>query len=93
MLCPLCLDYIPWLTGYSNGRLALKGKSLSLKWSQWNGPLINCLVNLKLESEALSSCKTPCAQDWSWTQKYTCLCLPSAAIKYICHHAQLQIVF
>jgi hypothetical protein len=28
-----------------------------------------------------------CRPGWPWTQKSTCLCLPSAGIKDLCHHS------
>jgi hypothetical protein len=31
-----------------------------------------------------------CSPGWPRTQKYTCLCLPSAGIKGVCHHSQLR---
>jgi hypothetical protein len=29
-----------------------------------------------------------CRPGWPWTQKSTCLCLPSAGTKVVCHHAR-----
>jgi hypothetical protein len=34
-----------------------------------------------------------CRPGWPRTQKSACLCLPSAGIKGVCHHARLFLVF
>jgi hypothetical protein len=34
-----------------------------------------------------------CRPGWPWTQKSTCLCLPSAGIKGVCHHAPQGHIF
>jgi hypothetical protein len=36
---------------------------------------------------------TLCRPGWPQTQKSACLCLPSAGIKGVCHHAQLNYVY
>jgi hypothetical protein len=32
-----------------------------------------------------------CRPGWPWTQKSACLCLPSAGIKGVRHHARLDV--
>jgi hypothetical protein len=39
------------------------------------------------------SCNSLCRPGWPRTQKSTCLCLPSAGIKGVRHHAQLEFIF
>ena len=43
------------------------------------------LNRVSLGSPGCPETHSICRQGWPWTQKYACLCLPSAVIKGMCH--------
>lgn len=52
--------------------------------------LLSNFFRVEIGSLHSPGCHGPlfCRQDWSWTQKYTCLCLLHAEIKGVSHYVQ-----